>query len=293
MIALESSVTTEKRLVTAGNAAYFRCLLQLLLSLERSQQEQGLQVTVFDLGMTCLQRDELLQRFGWVRRLEPDLNQGPEHLRQLSTFAWKPTLIARMLEESNAPLLWLDSACVVTDSLEPVWRHVRRNGLWSPFGGGSRMDYRTHPGMLDYFGASERERSARFRSACTCAFDPSHPGAMELVQQWRELAWDRQALLPAGCCNSNHRYDQSLLTLLLSRSDLDPSSEELDVSGLFPTPYLRTRNKVPNRVPLWLDPLCRLWFWIYRELDVRLLRIKAMANSPSLPLPINAAGFTL
>ena len=292
MSALESSVAAKKRLVTAGNAEYFRCLLQLLLSLERAQQT-NLQVTVFDLGMTLLQREELLERFGWIRLLDSDLNQGPEHLRRLSTFAWKPTLIARMLEESNAPLLWLDSACVVTGSLEPIWRHLRRNGLWSPFGGGSRMDYRTHPGMLDYLNASERERSARFRSACTCAFDPSHPGALELAQRWRQLAWDRQALLPAGCCNSNHRYDQSLLTLLLSRSGLDPSSEELDVSGLFPTPYLRTRNKVSNRVPLWLDPLCRLWFWTYRELDVRLLRIKAGVSRPALPLPVTVAGFTL
>lgn len=293
MDALKSGVAAKKRLVTAGNAAYFRCLLQLLLSLERDQRAQDMQVTVFDLGMTQTQRHQLLDRFGWIRLFDSDLNHCPEHVRNLSTFAWKPTLIARVLEESNAPLLWLDSACVVTGSLESVWQHVQRNGLWSPFGGGSRMDYRTHPGMLDYLNASERERSARFRSACTCAFDPAHPGAAELVQQWRQLAWDQQALLPAGCCNSNHRYDQSLLTLLLSRSGLDPSSEELDVSGLFPTPYLRTRNKVSNHVPLWLDPICRLWFWTYRELDVRFLRIKAGVSGPIPPLSVTVSGLTL
>ncbi|MFN8614249.1 MAG: hypothetical protein U0931_42350 [Vulcanimicrobiota bacterium] len=281
-----SALVFKRRLVTACNGVYFRCLLQLLLSLERTQQQRDLDVVVFDLGLSADNQQQLRQRFAWVQLREADLSAEPKHLRQLSSFAWKPTLIARLVEESPAPLLWLDSACVVTGSLEPIWAHVRQQGLWSPFGGGSRMDFRTHRGMLDYLQASEHERAARFRSACTCAFDPAHPGARELVRQWRELAWNRQALLPEGCCNANHRYDQSLLTVLLTRSGLDPSNEELDVSGLFPTPYLRTRNKVSNRVPLWLDPLCRLWFWTYRELDVRWLRFRAGINGPpSLPLP--------
>ena len=37
-------------------------------------------------------------------------------------------------------------------------------------------------------------------------------------------------------------------------------------------------------MPLWLDPICRLWFWTYREIDVRWLRFKAGINDP-LPLP--------
>lgn len=256
-----------------------------MLSLERTLQHQDLQVTVFDLGMTRLQRQQLVARFGWIRLLDSHLNEGPEHLRQLASFAWKPTLLARILEESDAPLLWLDSACVVTGSLDPIWRHLSQHGVWSPYGGGSRMDFRTHPGMLDYLKAGEPERSARFRSACSCAFDPSNPAALEVARRWRELAWDPQALLPAGCSNANHRYDQSLLTVLLVRSGLDPSSEELDVSGLFPTPYLRTRNKVSNRVPLWLDPLCRLFFWTYRELDVRWLRLRAGSRRPDPGTP--------
>ncbi len=281
-----SALVVKKRLVTAANAEYYRCVLQLLVSLQRTQQHHDLQVTVFDLGLTRPQRQQLQARFGWIRLLDSDLSQGPEHLRQLSSFAWKPTLIARILEESHTPLLWLDSACVVTGSLEPIWRHLRQHGLWSPYGGGSRMDYRTHPGMLDRLSASEPERAARFRSACTCAFDPSNPVTLQTVRSWRELAWDPQVLLPDGCRNANHRYDQSLLTILLNRSGLDPSSEELDVSGLFPTPYLRTRNKVSNLVPLWLDPLCRLWFWTYRELDVRWLRLRAGGRRPaSLPVP--------
>lgn len=279
-----SALMVKRRLVTAGNGVYFRCLLQLLLSLERTQQQRELEVIVFDLGMSRPERLQLHRLFPWIHLRDSDLSCGPAHLRHLSSFAWKPTLIARLAEESNAPLLWLDSACVVTGSLEPVWAHLRQHGLWSPFGGGSRMDFRTHHGMLDYLNAGEHERGARFRSACTCAFDPAHPGALELIREWRELAWNREALLPDGCCNANHRYDQSLLTLLLTRSGLDPSSEELDVSGMFPTPYLRTRNKVSNRVPLWLDPVCRLWFWTYREIDVRWLRFKAGINDP-LPLP--------
>ena len=286
-----SALVVKKRLVTAANGAFSRCLLQLLLSLERSGQASGLQVIVFDLGMSKPQRQHLIDRFSWIDLRDPELNDGPEHLSQLASFAWKPTLIARVLEESDAPLLWLDSACVVTGSLEPIWQHLHQHGVWSPFGGGSRMDYRTHPGMLDYLKAGEPERGARFRSACTCAFDPAHPIALEVVRLWRELAWDPQALLPDGCCNANHRYDQSLLTVLLTRSGLDPSCEELDVSGLFPTPYLRTRNKVSNRVPLWLDPICRLWFWMYRELDVRWLRLKTGVSRPPAAMPV-AAGLT-
>jgi hypothetical protein len=263
---------------------------QFLLSLEVSRQRETLVCTVFDLGLQPEQRRQLFRRFPWIDLRPAAFSHDPPHVAQLANFAWKPTLLTRMAQECNSPLLWLDSACVILDSLEPIWRHLQQEGCWSPYGGGSRMDARTHPGMLAQLQATPAEAAERFRSACCCAFDPSQPAALALLYRWRDLAWDPALLSPSGSCAANHRYDQSLLTVLLARSSLFPSHDELDVSGLNPIPYLRTRNKVTNAVPLWLDPLCRAWFWTYRWIDVRILRWKAGLYKPSQRLNSESLG---
>lgn len=259
----ERVITKPLLVVSAASPPFFRSLLQLLLSLRRHGY---MNCVIYDLGLSDVQRCRIIREFGWaqLRALPP----GPEHLSDLSNYGWKPTALAEILEESESPVLWLDSACVVVDRLDPMLQHLAREGVWVPWAGRGRLAERTHPGTLRELAVEESIRAERFRAGGVCAFDASHAGARELVRNWRDLSWDPKVLAPSGSNRDNHRYDQALLTILLSRSKLNPSQDEIDISSSRPVGFLRTRNKVAEFLPLGLDPLVRLFFTLHRYLDV-------------------------
>ena len=268
------------QVVSAASPAFFRSLLQLLLSLRRHGYSRCI---VYDLGLSDGQRCRLLREFGWIQLRS--LPSGPSHLSDWFNYAWKPTALAEVLEESEIPVLWLDSACVLVHSLDPVVNHVRHHGLWAPLAGRGALAERTHPSMLRALAVEESIRNQRFRAGGVCAFDPGQPRALELVRHWRQLAWQPELLAPAGSSLDNHRYDQALLTILLGRSDMDPSRDEIDISSSCPVSYLRTRNKVANWMPLALDGVVRLYFSLRRHLDVMIWkwrdRALAQRNGPA------------
>lgn len=257
------------RLLSGCDARYFRSLCQLLLSLERLGEQRRHEVQLFDLGMTSEQREFLQRRFPWASL---EAYRPPHaHLGQLSNYGWKPTLIATEGLSRPEPLLWLDSACRLLAPLDPVWDHVRRCGVWCPHGGGAPLREIAPPLLGERLRISSVEYSLRIRAGGVCAFDPSDERVRALLETWAHWAAEPDLLLPKG-------YDQSLLTLALARSGLDPSADELDISSWRPTPFLASRNKVANWLPLWADPLARAYFRLYRELDVFWLRVKHRCN---------------
>ena len=255
--------------VTAANAAFYRCLQQLLLSLRRGG---GARCLIYDLGLSDPQRCDLLRRFP-----ESELRTiplGPRHLQDVSNYAWKPTLLVEVLAEEKETVLWLDSACVVVGGLQPIEEHVMEHGLWVPWAGRGALRDMTHPATLEALAVEPELQAGRFRAGGVCAFDPAHGVVRELVQEWRRLAWCPEILAPCGSHRSNHRYDQTLLSVLIARSGLDASGHEIDISSSRPIPFLRTRNKVSVHTPLWLDPCVRAYFWLRRVLDVAVWKWK-------------------
>lgn len=271
---------TKLTVVSGACRRYFRCLLQLLLSLNRHGYTRCI---VYDLGFSEWQMYFLLKLFPWVD-LRP-LPAGPDHLVDISNYAWKPTAIAEVVGEVVGPVLWLDSACVVTGSLAPVVEHVNEHGIWVPWAGRGKLGDRTHPKTLFSLKVEPEIQKGRFRAGGVCAFHPSHAEATELVKQWRELAWELEVLAPAGSNRDNHRYDQALLSVLLARSPrLQPSRDEIDISSSHPVGFLRTRNKIASGWPLLLDLPLRAYFALFRQLDILLWKWRDRRWRSDLPL---------
>lgn len=247
-------------LVSGASSAFFRSLLQFLLSLRRWGYERCI---LYDLGLSDAQRCELIRRYGWaqLRALPP----GPPHLADVGNYGWKPTAIAEVLRAQEETVFWLDSACVVVGSLQPVERHVAQHGLWVPRAGRGPLREMTHPATVAALGIEPEIQAARFRAGGVAAFAPR---MLPLVEEWLALAHRPEILAPPGSHRGNHRFDQTLLTVLIARAALNASEDEIDISSPHPVPFLRTRNKVSNRVPLALDPVVRAYFWLRLALDV-------------------------
>ncbi|HEY3121508.1 MAG TPA: hypothetical protein VGL15_12845 [Vicinamibacteria bacterium] len=263
-------------IVTAADRRYFRTLCQLLRSLERHRVEERHAVVVYDLGLDEAQLGALrrwhprcdFRRFpfedhpafvGEKARLRPDARN---HWGEVVGFyAWKPLIVASVLEESRGPVLWLDSATLARSDLDTVARTLEEDGVYVPVSGIAHLADWIHPATLRHLKAPLEILDRRSRGGGICGFHDSFPAARELVCEWKRYALVRECLAPEGASLSNHRYDQAILTVLLYRYErergLRLTSDELDINSIHPVSFCRVRRKVRNGVPLWLDPVLR------------------------------------
>ncbi len=268
--------------LSAADAGYFRCLLQLATSLARTQPAGSVRCVAWDLGLTPAQRGSFARRFPDWRIRTFDFSRYPPHLRirphRVNTNAWKPIVVREELAAADGPLLWLDSATVALAPLDPVFGEIARTGLYAPFGGGSPVSAHTHPETLAAVGAAPWVAQARQRASGVLGLDPARAWVRRLVDDWARACLEERIVVPRGADRGNHRFDQSVLNLLLypmaAREGIALTNDEIDVSSARPTPLYRTRNKVARWLPLATDPLVRAWYASYRFVDVILHRHK-------------------
>jgi hypothetical protein len=272
-------MTAPLTIVSAADRAFFRSLLQLAASLRRHVDVVEARCVMYDLGLTPHQRGILACRFPFVEQRTFDFASYPSFVRLRpgvpTTFAWKPLLIRHVVRDSQGPVLWLDSATVVCASLDGVVAWAAGHGVYAAFGGAATIGELTHPSTLDALGADARVRSLRQRGAGVLCLDATRPAVRQLVDRWADACLDERVIAPAGSTLEGHRFDQSVLNILLAReSEMLLPDDELDISSHRPTPVFRARNKVHPAIPFWLDPLVRAWFVTYRSVDVALWRLK-------------------
>src|SRR5579863_234450 len=212
-------------LVTGADRSHGASLRQLLRSVRR--HEPNLRVVVYDLGLTIWQRLRIGRRrqLEW-RRFEFEKYPTYFNIRvKAGEYAWKPVIIADLLEEAGEPVLWFDAGVVVLEPLTALRAALRTCGLYSPRSGGTIADW-THPKMLAYFGldADWARDKPNLNGAC-CAFDPSFEEICVLARRWREGALIKGCIAPEGSDRSNHRQDQALLTVLAHLAGLAGKSD--------------------------------------------------------------------
>jgi len=206
--------------VTGADSSHYRSLRQFLASLRR--HEPDVRCIVWDLALDPDQRDELA-------RLHPDMEvrtfdyaAHPDWFWikvDAGHYAWKPTIVADMMNELRAPLLWLDAGCVVDAPLRWIRRIVAANGFYSPRSVGTLRDW-THPASLRWLQTDPALLDRPNLSGGVVGVDWNHPGARALVDRWKFCASHRECISPEGSHGGNHRQDQALLSVLAHQAGL-------------------------------------------------------------------------
>jgi hypothetical protein len=208
-------------IVTGADETHGASLAQFVRS--ALEHERRSRLVVWDLG---LRADQLAQ----IRRIAPGLEIRTFDYAayppwfdirvNAGEYAWKPVIVAQMVEECSGPVLWLDAGCKITGPLDEFYVHIVRNGFNSPNSAGTHRDW-THPKTVQYFGLPPRwRRGKRNVNGAAVGFDPRHPRGAELAAEWGRLARVRRAIAPPGSSRANHRQDQALLAVLAYRHDL-------------------------------------------------------------------------
>jgi len=255
--------------LTGANAPFYRSLVQMLLSARR----HGLleRCRVFDLGLDEDQHAALLRRFPGLDLRRFPFERYPGHVAmEAESYAWKPVIVAEALEEGADRVLWLDAATILLSDLSAIEAWIREDGQYVPIAGGPTHPIRRgiHPGTLEFLGVDPEEPflGLRQRAGGVCGFDGGHPLGRRLALRWRDLALEPACIVPPGSHRGNHRQDQAVLQVLLHRAVRDEglrlTDEEIDLTSVDPMPWLSTRNKLSNRIPIALDPIVWRLGWL-------------------------------
>jgi hypothetical protein len=266
-------------IVTAADASYARCLHQLLLSAERRGLRTGHRFVAYDLGLTDRWREHLRHHFPWCELRRFPFEAYPPHVAlPQRSYAWKPLVIREVARERGGLLLWLDSATILrTRDLAPLWERVRRHKAYVLLGQ-TALEGRCDPLTLEALGVPERLRLKAERATGLIGLDCEDKVVLRLLDEWYQQALAPALIAPRQPPLSLHRPEQALLSILLYRheedGELELTRDEIDVSSGSPVGWISSRNKVASGMPLWADPLVRLYYATYKSVDQLLWRVR-------------------
>jgi hypothetical protein len=219
VLIVPKNVITEKKqmvptIITGASSNHFLSLKQLLNSVKSFCSDARL--VVWDLGLTEAERRYLEELFGLTLNVF-DYSQYPAHYDitiGAGQYAWKPSLIKETTEMyGDGIYLWLDAGDLVIQKMDTVFDYVSRYGIYSNTTG--LIKSMTHSGVYAKIDKRfSRWEGKAMRNGAVIGFDYSRKWIKELIDTWNSWALENEIIAPSGSDRSNHRQDQSLLSLL-------------------------------------------------------------------------------
>jgi hypothetical protein len=207
-------------IVTCASSNHFRSVLQLINSIKLIEKG-NFEIIVYDLGL-------LKTEIEFFNKLNPDISLKIFDFSKYPSFynvkinagayAWKPSIIFEeynRLKRGNF-LLWLDAGCFLSRSLLLVRFVIMINGLYCTFSGGSIKNL-TFPSTLNKIGNNNVNHLKMFQ-ASTIGLKVGSKCNENLVKYWYINSKQENLISPIGSNLSNHRYDQSLLSIQIYKS---------------------------------------------------------------------------
>lgn len=200
--------------VSAASYLYFDRLRNLVGSVHRHEGWQNTPVVVYDIGLSPAQVAEA-QSWCAVRVVAPAAwREWPEHVRELQTYAWKPLIIADALREHRW-VLWQDAGQELRAPLDVVRELLYRHGHVLFTNPPWDLCALTHSATLEALG--EPADAWCHLPQCggsTVGIDREAAFAHDVVGPWTACALDQTCIAPSGATVRNHRFDQSVLSVL-------------------------------------------------------------------------------
>jgi hypothetical protein len=272
-------------IVTAANSQYFNSLRQLIYSFYSTYEYKQSQMVCYDIGLGSQELDSLeqfIKKIGVpveIRRF--DFDAYPDIVRlEHKTYSWKPIIINEVLNEKKCNLLWMDSANIILKNLHKIWKEIEITGQYLPISGSGTLERWTHSETLERLKVPNSWKKNRNRCGGLCGFSFYNEPVKKLVADWVDFALDWNCIKPDGADRSNHRDDQSILSIisysLEEKGLIKLTVDEVDISSARPTGFVSVRNMLKSHIPLWLMPWSIMYFKLRRLFDIRLNKLKSL-----------------
>lgn len=216
----EKTINNRTKILTASDNDYFPKLINLLKSIYL--YEKNSETCVIDLGLSKENLNILRTEFKNTQiklfkfNNYPDFFRKRDEFNKLGSYAWKGTSVFNEYKEDNSKikyLLWLDAGCVLLGSLDNARLILDVVGFYSPYSE-KKIHQFTHPVTLNKFSLSSKILSRKNLSSGVVGFNVHNTKAINIIEKWNEYSQIKDIISPQGSSRTNHRQDQSVLTIL-------------------------------------------------------------------------------
>jgi len=202
------------KVITASDSSHFKSLCQLLDSLTIFCRLD--QIVLYDLGLTNTEILEISKRYPFVKTIKFNFDEYPKHVnlkeRDAGAYAWKPIIIYNEYQRDNLPIIWMDAGNIASQNIQFLKRYIIKKKFYSPYSSGNIQKW-THPDTLLSLELPDKYLKKRNLNAALIGLVQDKK-IYDLVENWYTLALKKEVIIPDGSSKSNHRWDQSLITLL-------------------------------------------------------------------------------
>ncbi len=218
---LRKITSIEFTLVTASDEKHYPYLINFIDNFERIQKNKFNKLIIFDLGLNSQQYQKLLEnkildirKFPFKKYPKYFGLRLEEHKNKIGGFAWKPEIINILKNEGINYLIWLDSATIFQNNLLLFKIFIYEYGFAS-FNSTGNIKQWTHPSVLEDLNMSECNfiLNSINLMAGVIGFNFNNQFAENLHREWNKLSSNEEMIFPANSNSSNHRHDQSLLSI--------------------------------------------------------------------------------
>ncbi len=208
-------------IVTAANEPYFSGLLNLVGSIHYWSSDS--QIFIYDLGLSESQLREITH---WcnveVVRSVPG-KSAPAHCKKLTQYAWKPVVLLHAIQH-NEKFLWIDAGSDVRAPISPIECALKADGHFFVQGQDLDMTKMSHHGTYQKMGTTKSAFAGKPHFAGNLqAYIRNRPAHEKILKPLCAAALEKNCIAPPGSNLSNHRYDQTLLSIIIYQSGLPVS----------------------------------------------------------------------
>ncbi len=205
-------------IITAASFQFYYSLRQFLNTIKYRIRPHDT-VYVIDLGLLPAQKKFLLSRnyqdkFKIEFKTLSNLDEYPPHCMDLFSYAFKAVIFNELIIKPNIrdTILWCDSANIIHGSLLELDILIYNKKIYSPY---SAEDIKTycHPTTikkLKYTGSLQRD----MLSGGLLGINGKDEIGYNFLKDFIENSLDPKIIIPKGSDRTNHRQDQSLITIL-------------------------------------------------------------------------------
>lgn len=224
--------------ITGANSPYFETLLTLISSIHKNTFDFIDGIFVYDLGLSVEERNRLLtlQKVyikdipQELREQYPDINYPKKHFDKLFclydslSYAWN--------------VLWLDAGVMCLRDIEHMFHTIDKDHVFAVTDEHLNRNY-THKRCSEIMNATESELNDKQLSSGIFGFKTDG--------RYRKLIEDSYEYGKLGCTvgdEENHRHDQSVLSILVSRYDCP--RHDIDVYGYWTSHNRNLQTAIEN-----------------------------------------------
>ncbi len=205
-------------IVTGSDSMFAETLFQLLANLESKKFHESL--IVYDLGMNNEQIQYIKSEHPSVTIEEFKFESYPDFISKrdthgtLGAYAWKPNIVYETLKKYKKKVIWLDSANLINWRFIFVLIVLTNKKFFSPISAGNISDY-TFKDTIEEIDYPRNKLNKRNLTGGFNGFDWNDENSRKIAEMWRDLSNKEELILPKKSTKFNHRWDQSILTLLI------------------------------------------------------------------------------